>query len=315
MIVTCASCLTKFNLDEARIPPRGAKVRCSRCKHVFFVPPPPPPQEEVVEDFESFAREHEELIEPGRRRTEFPQPPMLEEERIPMGEEEAALFAEERPAKRVRSTERRISREQEVPRARGYRPERAVRKARRGPSLFFALLIILLLLVFGAFYLWTELESGGKLSAYLRYPVQKATELWEQVWGSQKWGSQKEGLVIKELNQYEESIGNIPLLVVEGQVGNQSGATKKYVKVRVTIYDQQKNKVTEREALCGRAITRDELRKMPPAFFRGDFALAPKSDKEMAVPAGTSIPFTVILRDLPGRAKEFSVQIVEAPNL
>ena len=35
MIITCPTCLTKLNLDDARIPEEGAKVRCSRCQHVF----------------------------------------------------------------------------------------------------------------------------------------------------------------------------------------------------------------------------------------------------------------------------------------
>jgi predicted Zn finger-like uncharacterized protein len=37
MIVTCESCKTKFQLDPGRIKGVGSKVRCSRCKHVFYV--------------------------------------------------------------------------------------------------------------------------------------------------------------------------------------------------------------------------------------------------------------------------------------
>jgi len=37
MIVTCEQCQTRFKLDAARIPDTGARVRCSRCKHAFFV--------------------------------------------------------------------------------------------------------------------------------------------------------------------------------------------------------------------------------------------------------------------------------------
>ena len=40
MIVTCEECSTSFQLDEARIPATGARVRCSRCKHAFFLPSP-----------------------------------------------------------------------------------------------------------------------------------------------------------------------------------------------------------------------------------------------------------------------------------
>ncbi|MBW1684922.1 MAG: zinc-ribbon domain-containing protein [Deltaproteobacteria bacterium] len=37
MIITCEQCQTQFQLDESRIPEHGARVRCSRCEHAFFV--------------------------------------------------------------------------------------------------------------------------------------------------------------------------------------------------------------------------------------------------------------------------------------
>jgi predicted Zn finger-like uncharacterized protein len=40
VIVICEHCETRFKLDETRIPPGGARVRCSRCKHAFFLPAP-----------------------------------------------------------------------------------------------------------------------------------------------------------------------------------------------------------------------------------------------------------------------------------
>jgi predicted Zn finger-like uncharacterized protein len=48
VIVRCERCETRFKLDESRIPARGARVRCSRCKHAFFVTPPDVGKEEVV---------------------------------------------------------------------------------------------------------------------------------------------------------------------------------------------------------------------------------------------------------------------------
>jgi len=70
MIITCASCLTKFNLDDSRISQKGVKVRCSRCHHVFYVVPPPETREEVMENFESFAKYHEDLMVRERRQRE-----------------------------------------------------------------------------------------------------------------------------------------------------------------------------------------------------------------------------------------------------
>jgi predicted Zn finger-like uncharacterized protein len=45
MIVTCPECLTKFRLEEERIPETGAKARCSKCGHVFQIQKPAPPDE------------------------------------------------------------------------------------------------------------------------------------------------------------------------------------------------------------------------------------------------------------------------------
>ena len=39
LIVTCEQCATQFHLDDAKVPPGGVRVRCSRCKHAFFIEP------------------------------------------------------------------------------------------------------------------------------------------------------------------------------------------------------------------------------------------------------------------------------------
>jgi predicted Zn finger-like uncharacterized protein len=39
VIVACEQCTTQFQLDDAKVPARGVRVRCSRCKHAFFVKP------------------------------------------------------------------------------------------------------------------------------------------------------------------------------------------------------------------------------------------------------------------------------------
>ena len=40
MVIACEHCNTRFQLDDARVPDTGVRVRCSRCKHAFFVAPP-----------------------------------------------------------------------------------------------------------------------------------------------------------------------------------------------------------------------------------------------------------------------------------
>lgn len=50
MIVECSNCDTRFQLDDARVPLRGIRVRCSRCKEAFFLEHPDAKQEDVVND-------------------------------------------------------------------------------------------------------------------------------------------------------------------------------------------------------------------------------------------------------------------------
>ncbi|HXV37541.1 MAG TPA: zinc-ribbon domain-containing protein, partial [Myxococcota bacterium] len=40
MFVTCDSCHAEYELDDAKIPARGARLRCTSCKHSFVVVPP-----------------------------------------------------------------------------------------------------------------------------------------------------------------------------------------------------------------------------------------------------------------------------------
>jgi len=59
VIVTCERCETRFQLDEARIPASGARVRCSRCKHAFRIAAPGASQEQAVHALAEEAAERE----------------------------------------------------------------------------------------------------------------------------------------------------------------------------------------------------------------------------------------------------------------
>jgi len=339
MIITCASCLTKFNLDDSRIPTKGVKVRCSRCKHIFYVVLPPETQEEITEDFESFAKFHEDLIGPGEKKGEAPPEVKVEKKEIAPEEEEeeAFLFSEKAPKKKAEKLAPPEKVEKLVPpeeteilippeKVEEFLPVEPVREervegkpsrlksksraGRKGPSRFFAFFVVLVLLVFGIFYGWSELSSGGRLSPYLEYTVETITELWNQIWGIEKGD-----LTVGDLSGYDEKIGETPLFIIEGKVKNQSKFTKKHIKIRVVIFDQDKLKVAEKEAICGRVIRRGELKKQPVEFFKGEMVIKPQTKQEMVTPSGKATPFMVIFKDPPIQAKEFKVEIVEAPNL
>jgi len=317
MIVTCASCLTKFKLDDSRIPAKGTKVRCSRCQHVFMVAPAAPEsfdsKEEIVENFETFAKHHEELIKPPPKEEEFEilppskiAPSKEKGKEMPLGE-----WEEEEPVpfeKRIPSFEAEV-REEVKPR----KPARmARREKRRAPPRSLLLLLILGLVVFGAFYFWSELGPGGGLYPYIEVPIQKVTFYWNQL-----WGTEIEGLTVRDLNGYEEKLRGVPVFIIAGKVNNESRSTRKHIRIRVVIFDQNRNKIAERDTLCGRALSREELEKQPVAFYRGDMIIPPESAKERVVPPGNASPFMILFKDegFSEQAKEFKVEILEAPRL
>ena len=330
MIITCASCLTKFNLDDSRIPQKGVKVRCSRCQHIFYVVPPPETKEEIMEGFQSFARYHEDLMVPGEERTKGPgqekeekvsvPSPTAEEEPskerkivealAPEKEEGAFRFEDKAPQERKKTEQ--VSPEKGE--AAGAKPpqgrEVVRRKERRGLSPFMVILFVLVLLVFGLFYLFTEMGSGGKLSPFFKTPTQKIRQVWNKV-----WGTEREGLDIGDLTGYEEKVGDLSLFVIEGKVSNQSRFTKKKIRVKVVVLDQDKVKVAEKDAVCGRILSRQDLKSQAPAFFKGEMIVSPQEERDMVVPPGKMAPFMVVFRDPLSQAKEFKVEIVEAPNL
>ena len=330
MIITCASCLTKFNLDDSRIQAKGIKVRCSRCKHLFYVVPPPETKKEMIENAESFAKYHADLMEAGEKKAGGPPEARVQKEAAVPGEEEdtAFLFSEKPPIEEAepwtppRMVEESAPPEEaeelsfEEPRrgergeGKPSRPKGTVRAEKRGLFRLLSLLIVLVLLVFGFFYVWSELSSGGRLSSYLEYPVKRMTELWNQL-----WGVEKEDLNVGDLSRYDEQVEGVTLFIIEGKVRNQSRFTKKYIKIRIIIFDENKIKVAEQDAICGRIVVRGELKNQPAEFFEGDMIIKPQTEQEMITPSGKATPFMVIFKDLSSRAKDFKYEILEAPNL
>ncbi len=311
MIVTCASCLTKYNLDDSRISLKGVKVRCSRCKHVFYVVPPPETREEIIEDFESFAKYHEGLMGPSPKEEEVSETPVVvRKEEVHEEEEERILFAEKPPEEKGEPTHPVRPPIEEKPEVRPTFPRRRARKMGWIPSRFFILIIILILLVLGLFYAWTEMGAGGRLFPLVETPLKKLSALWDQI-----WGLEKEGLWVGDLNRYDERIGDTSLFVIEGKVKNQSKYTKRHIKVKVLIFDLNRNMVASQEVVCGRSIGREELRNLFASHSKEEIAIHPQTAKEKEVPPGKAVPFMVVFKNIHEEAKEFKVEIVDAPSL
>ncbi|MBW2294621.1 MAG: zinc-ribbon domain-containing protein [Deltaproteobacteria bacterium] len=65
MVVECNKCSTRFQLDSSKIPDSGIRVRCSRCKHAFFLQHPSQSQASAVESVVEQAIEREGSVTPN----------------------------------------------------------------------------------------------------------------------------------------------------------------------------------------------------------------------------------------------------------
>lgn len=65
LVVECQKCGTRFQLDAARIPDDGIRVRCSRCKNAFYLQHPSQSQADAVEAVVEEAVAHEQVAPPG----------------------------------------------------------------------------------------------------------------------------------------------------------------------------------------------------------------------------------------------------------
>jgi predicted Zn finger-like uncharacterized protein len=174
MIVTCASCLTKFNLEESRIPARGAKVRCSRCRHVFYVVSSPESRQVAADLDAGFSGSPDPVAAPIReesRPADTSLPPFssagADETDFPLPPEPAA------PPQPVRREK------VEVQTSRPKRSLQVDKPTRSAPAI--ALIILLILLVIAFFCFWTG--YGETLYSYLEYPARKIADVWNQLWG------------------------------------------------------------------------------------------------------------------------------------
>ncbi|HIM00861.1 MAG TPA: hypothetical protein EYG46_07710, partial [Myxococcales bacterium] len=65
LVVECGKCGTRFQFDASRIPDDGIRVRCSRCKHAFFLQHPSQSQAGAVNAVAQQAVENESLASPS----------------------------------------------------------------------------------------------------------------------------------------------------------------------------------------------------------------------------------------------------------
>jgi predicted Zn finger-like uncharacterized protein len=349
MIVQCEICQAKYNIDDSKITPQGVRVRCAKCKHIFSVkpippppPPPPPPTPEPVgddflQDFESFEKFHKDLLDTPGLEAERPQ-----DEGSPLERGEFdQIFRDQAPSPEVSKTEEFpteqwpgpfpeeerkgefMGGEMETPtfdmsgleeglKEKEY-PERPLRgRAQRKTSWSFVVIGILITLAMGGYYLWSErgmrFNIPWDIPSFFSTIPERVQSVVDRIRGIER-GS----LNFSDLEGYKDTIGKVPVFVITGKVQNDTNKTKKHVRIKAVLLNDKNRVLDEKETLCGSSFSKEELKKLPPRFTRGDFKVRPRPN-QMTVAPRTTVPFIVIFPNMPPDANEFQVEIVEAPN-
>ncbi len=349
MIVQCENCGTKFNIEDSKIKPEGIKLRCSKCKHVFSVespspspqPPPPPPAPEpagddFIQDFESFEKFHKELIDtpgpetgpPGDEESMFETiefegispdrgeappsegPSMAE---APTEEWPGPSLGREGPMESIEEEMVTPTFDMEGLEEEGYFEKPQLISKKRKISWPFVLIVVLLILAFGAYYFSSvhgmKLRLPKDIPSLIKSIPEKLRYMWEDVRGIER-GS----LTFSDLEGYRDIISEVPVFVIKGKILNDTNKTKKHVRIKAVLLNDKNGVLNEKQTLCGISFTKEELKTLSPHFTRGDFKIRPPLPSQMNVAPRMSVPFIVIFPNIPTDAQEFQVEILEAPN-
>ena len=99
------------------------------------------------------------------------------------------------------------------------------------------------------------------------------------------------------------------LLVISGEALNEYSAQRAALQVKVTVFDSAGQSIASKSAYGGNPLTEDQLESLP--MDKIESAMANQfgdSLANMEVGSGKSIPFVVVLANLPKGAKDFAVE-------
>ena len=338
--VRCAKCQHIF-----AVTPASATPAAPRTPPTPPSPPTPPTPEpaggDFLQDFESFEKFHTDLMDtPGPETGLPPDEESLIERGIvdqisqdtgevpPPEDVSMAEFPTEEwpgPTREEQRQPESLEEELDTPTfdMRGLEDQEYFERPttipkRRKTSKKFVLLGILIILAGVGYYLWSEqkLSLPGNIPSVLKsipeklkFVPEKLQSIWDDIRGIER-GSP----TISDLEEYMDTIGEVPVLVVTGKVLNNTNKTKKHVRIKAILYNDKNEILDEKQTLCGSYFTREELKNLPPRFTRGDFKIRPPVPSQMRVAPGMTIPFIVIFPNISPDAQEFEVEIVESPN-
>ena len=305
MIVHCEQCGTKYNLDDAKVRPGETKVRCSQCQYVFTVPHPLTLNEEEI------FSETEEKVEDAFLKEwaqEFPtQPPQEPNQAAPPAPDQASpprafvpptaeesLFVKELPSEEAPSPQ-----EEELP-FKVTPVEEAPAKKERKASAPFLIIMFFLLLVAGSVYYWSN-KMEGSIPAF-EYIYEKLYNVME--------GEKAQKVFLLSPRGSEYTLDGGTVFVIQGKVANRSQETKRFVKVKGSLFDKAGKEVATSIGFGGITMTNEEIKNSSYESLKSSFGFVGVGQAP-PVPSQQTLPFTIIFFSPPGQATQYQMEIVQ----
>ena len=324
MIIECEKCKSKFDLDESLLKEEGSKVRCSICENVFKAYPSEPtpieesaPDQEVNEDLEETValdsppdiEEMETGLMDEEIGTDFDKAfeEAMEEEsieavstdEIPEPEEEEWVETEEVDREAV---EEKIAEESEEDEERA---EVATPKEKPGRSRLLVIILGIVVLIAVVAVALLFLAPGllpDSLSNLRPAEKQEAADI----------GVRR--LSFKDVNgSFIQSIKTGELFIIKGTVTNDYPKSRNFILIKGSILDDKGQMIKEKLVYAGNTFTEENIAGMSlEEIDKGLKNRFGKGRMNFNIKPGDTIPFMIILEDLPENLSEFTVEAVSS---
>lgn len=342
MIVECEQCHTKFRLDDKLLKKTGSKVRCSVCNHKFIAFPPKAEKEvpeqpagasskdahkegptsdldqtlvaNVIEEAGKAPSEKEivadvdqTLVRKGPQKDEIEPVSFEDISQIDSGIIRAEAPDIEKAMERATKVEEKIiakeEREKEEEAEEPALPTPVIKKRRR-PGLLMSILILILLLVGVAsalVFFMPELLPDS--IPFLKRPAkEQALDM----------GTKRLSFSNLEGSFVDASTAG-KLFVVTGSVSNNYPDKRSFLRLRSNILDSKGKIAKSKIVYAGNPISNNDLQTLSMEEINKRLLnRAGRNNINMNIPPNASIPFMLVLDDLPEDVSEFTVEAISS---
>ena len=328
MIIRCEACGTCYRFADERVRPEGTRVRCARCQAVFTVVPVTELSEEETDrsvlEQENFAENvqphpEQEKIREDRKRDalDFSEeiPPHMDVDMEDGSSEEKWLgSATDKPEKKDKEDPDPFG---DPPGTSWPEEDKPKGKPKGGSFLgklfkfLVYMMVVLVAVVVGAlagyFYQSGEPVDGLHVMQALE-KLAHVQDLWQKPKSQEAPAERIQLMNFQGAFVVNRDAGQ--LFVIRGQALNGFREPRTSISVRGILHDVTGKVVAQRTVLCGNSLDDDALRKLP--FHKIEESMDnPFGDNltSLVTPAGKTVPFTIVFRNVPANVAEFVVEV------